>query len=248
MIFCLAREGSMPMKKLYRKDEIWFAVLWIAVYVVGFSLADALSEVMGFPKLVTCAVGTLLSAVLAVFLKTNDLTEHFGLCRPKGERKRVLLYIPLIAISSVDLWNGLEVRVPLSQILTHIISMAFVAFLEELIFRGLLFQGMRKNVRLPVAVAVSSLTFGMGHIINLLTGAPLGDTLLQLMYASAVGFCFTALFLTTGSIVPCILAHGAVNCMSIFAIEPGPAGKLITALIQTALGLGYGFWLLRHEE
>lgn len=234
------------MKKLYQKDELWFAIGWIGAYVVSFSVSDGLSELIGIPKLVTCAVGLVLSAILFAFVKGSGLMGHFGLCRPKGGGKGTLLYLPLIAISSVNLWNGVAVQSPLPQILTHIISMAFVAFLEELIFRGLLFQGMRKNVRLPIAVAVSSLTFGMGHIINLLTGAPLGDTLLQLMYASAVGFCFTALFLTTGSIVPCILAHAAVNCMSIFAIEPGPTVKLLTALIQTALGLGYGLWLLRN--
>ena len=236
------------MKKLYQKDELWFALLWIGLYVVSFSVADGLSEALGIPKLVTCAVGAALSAVLVVFVRAGDLMACYGLCRPKGNRKQVLLYIPLIAISSVNLWNGVAVRSPLPEILTHIVSMAFVAFLEELIFRGLLFQGMRKNVRLTVAMAVSSLTFGMGHIINLLTGAPVLDTLLQLMYAAAVGFCFTAMFLTTGSILPCILSHAAVNCMSIFAIEPGPAGKVITALVQTVLGLGYGFWLLRSEK
>ena len=236
------------MKKLYQRNELWFALLWIGVYVVGFSVADGLSEALGIPKLVTCAVGAALSVVLIVFVKANGLLGHYGLCRPGKIWKRVLLYIPVIAISSVNLWNGVTIWASFPEILTHVVSMAFVAFLEELIFRGLLFQGMRKNVRLPIAVAVSSLTFGMGHIINLLTGAPLGDTLLQLMYASAVGFCFTALFLTTGSIVPCILAHAAVNCMSIFAIEPGPTGKIVIALIQTALGLSYGLWLLRRKD
>ena len=236
------------MKKLYQRDEVWFAVLWIVAYVVSFSVADAISEKLGVPKLVTCAAGLVLSAFLFAFVRRNDLMDFFGLCRPKSEGKRTLLYIPLIAISSVNLWNGVAVRSPLPEIVTHIISMAFVAFLEELIFRGLLFQGMRKNVRMTVAVAVSSLTFGMGHIINLLTGAPVTDTLLQLMYATAVGSCFTAIFLTTGSILPCILSHAAVNCMSIFAIEPTPAGKLATALIQTFLGLGYGLWLLRKKH
>lgn len=236
------------MKKLYQKDEVWFAVLWIGLYVVGFSLGDGLSEKLGMPKLLTCAVGLVLSAVLFRFVKQNGLMGYYGLCRPKGERKRTLLYIPLIAISSVNLWNGVALQASPFEIATHILSMATVAFLEELIFRGLLFRGMRKNVRLPVAVAVSSLTFGMGHIVNLLTGAPVFDTLLQLVYASAIGFCFTALFLTTGSILPCILSHAAVNCMSIFALDPSPVGKIVTAAVQTALGVGYGCWLLRRKK
>ena len=53
------------MKKLYQKDEVWFAVLWIGLYVVGFSLGDGLSEKLGMPKSLTCAVGLVLSAVLS---------------------------------------------------------------------------------------------------------------------------------------------------------------------------------------
>lgn len=233
------------MKKLYKKDELWFAVLWIGLYVVGFSLGDGFSEKLGMPKLLTCAVGLVLSAVLFRFVKQNGLMSYYGLCRPKGER--TLLYIPLIAISSVNLWNGVALQASTFEIATHILSMAFVAFLEELTFRGLLFQGMRKG-GLSAAVIVSSLTFGMGHIVNLLTGAPVFDTLLQLVYASAIGFCFTALFLTTGSILPCILSHAAVNCMSIFALDPSPAGKIVTAAVQTALGIGYGCWLLHRKK
>ena len=31
------------MKKLFQKDEIWFAVIWILVYVLGFGNGDSLS-------------------------------------------------------------------------------------------------------------------------------------------------------------------------------------------------------------
>ena len=122
--------------------------------------------------------------------------------------------------------------------------MCCVGFLEEVIFRGFLFGAMRKN-GLTAAVIVSSLTFGMGHIVNLLTGAPVLDTLLQLVYASAIGFCYTGIYLVSGSIVPCILSHIFVNSTSVFAIEPDERGLLITAIIQTLLGAGYGLWLLR---
>ena len=52
------------------------------------------------------------------------------------------------------------------------VSMLFVGVLEEVIFRGLLFLAMAKD-SMKAAVIVSSVTFGMGHIVNLLSGAPL---------------------------------------------------------------------------
>lgn len=235
------------MKKLYEKDEVWFAVGWIVVYVVGFANADMLSDTIGIPKLITVLLGAVLSAVLLGFIGKNGLAGHFGLCHFRGSLRSVLWFVPLAVISSVNLWNGVTMNVSVTETVLYILSMCFVGFLEEVIFRGLLFRGMcGSNVR--AAILVSSLTFGVGHIVNLLLGAPLFDTLLQLVYATAIGFCYTAIFHTGGSILPCILSHAFVNSTSVFAVEPSREGNLIIAAVQTVLGVGYGLWLLRQTK
>ena len=235
------------MKRLFEKDEVLFAVLWIVVYVVGFSAADAYSESVGMPKLATCVFGLILSCVLFSFVRRNGLLRYVGLSPVKGAGRKFLWFAPLVLISCVNLCFGVTVNVSVGEAVCWVVSMCFVAFLEELIFRGLLFRGMCRN-GLKTAVAVSSLTFGMGHIVNLLLGAPLFDTLLQLVYATAVGFCYTAVFYAGGSILPCILSHAVVNSTSIFAVETGKGGQLLLALAQTLLGVSYGVWLLRRER
>ena len=235
------------MKKLFEKDAVWFAVIWIVVYVVGFSAADALSESIGMPKLITCVFGLVLSLVLLSFVRRNGLLQYAGLCSVKGSGRHFFWFVPLVLISCVNLCCGLTMNVSVTEAVCWVISMCFVAFLEELIFRGLLFRGMcRSGVKM--AVAVSSLTFGVGHIVNLLMGAPLFDTMLQLVYATAVGFCYTALFCAGGSILPCILSHAVVNSTSIFAVEPGETGRLLLALAHRVLGVAYGVWLLHKES
>ena len=57
------------MTKLYRKNEITFAILWIVAYVVLTSLAEALSESLGSPKSVTAAVHLALALVLFFTLR-----------------------------------------------------------------------------------------------------------------------------------------------------------------------------------
>ena len=208
------------MKKLFNKDEVLFAVLWIVIYVVGFANADAISESMGIPKLITVLFGAVLTAILYAFVRRHSLLEYFGLCKVKDDFKNYSYYLPLIIISSVNFWNGSTVNCPMLESLLYIISMCFVGFLEELIFRGFLFKGMcRSNVKW--AIIVSSITFGVGHAVNLLLGAPVLDTLLQLVYASAIGFCYTALFFVSGSIIPCIISHAIINSSSVFAVEAG---------------------------
>lgn len=236
------------MKKLYEKDPVWFAVVWIVIYVLVFGNADNLSEVIGIPKLLTSVVGILLSILLFGFIRKQGLSARFGLCAFKGNYRAFAYFLPLALITSVNLWCGVTWRETVLTVVLHIVSMCCVGFLEEVIFRGLLFKGMCSG-NIKVAIAVSSLTFGVGHIVNLLMGEPLFETLLQLVYASAIGFCYTAVFLAGGSILPCILSHALINSMSIFAREPGHQAQLIIALIQTVLGVSYGLWLLRkHTE
>ena len=235
------------MKNLYRKEPIWFAVLWIVIYVVGFSAADEISENIGIPKLITVILGLLLSVILVGFIHREGLADYYGLCNIKVKAANLAFFIPLILISSVNIWCGLRANLPVATAILSVISMCFVALLEEVIFRGLLFKAMcRDNVK--VAVIVSSLTFGLGHIVNLLLGAPVFETVLQLVYASAVGFCYTVVFLVGGSIVPCILSHDIVNSLSVFALEPSNVWLIIIAVVQTLISTAYGIWLLHRNS
>ncbi|MBQ8536722.1 MAG: CPBP family intramembrane metalloprotease [Clostridia bacterium] len=232
------------MKKLYEKEPVWFAVAWIILYVLAFAIGDALSEAMGQPKMLTTIIGGVLTAVLWGFIRRHDLNKAMGLCPVKGGGRRFLYFVPLILISSVNLWYGLTLNESIAASVMWVTSMCFVGFLEEVIFRGLLFTAMAKE-NLKTAVIVASVTFGAGHIVNLLLGAPLFETLLQLVYASAIGFCYTAILIKGGSLLPCILSHAAVNSLSIFAVQPSHTLRLIVALVMTLISVGYGMWLLK---
>ena len=132
------------------------------------------------------------------------------------------------------------------EVVLFVISMIGVGFLEELIFRGFLFKAMcRDNVK--SAIVVSSLTFGFGHIVNLLRGAELAENLMQLIYASAIGFCFTVLFYVGRSIIPCIIVHALVNSTSIFGVDGNATLQIITTIIITVVSVAYGVYLLRRS-
>ena len=230
------------MKKFFDKQPVWFAVIWIIVYVLAFGNADTISETLGAPKLITAVVGLVLTVVLLLFLRKHSLFPYCGLQRGKGGR--CLWFLPLIAVSTVNFWHGMTLR---EGAALYLISMVWVAILEEVIFRGLLFRAMEKDGR-TAAVIVSSVTFGVGHIVNLLLGAELLSTALQLVEATALGFCFTAVFMVTGSLLPCILSHAFINCTSFFAAEATAAEQVVTCIIVTVVAVGYGLWLLRRNE
>ena len=84
------------MKKLFYKNEILFAVIWIVIYVVGFSNADRISESIGMEKSITAALGLVLSAALYWFVHKNRLSEYMGLCMFQADMKKHLYFLPLM--------------------------------------------------------------------------------------------------------------------------------------------------------
>ena len=71
------------------------------------------------------------------------------------------------------------------------------------------------------AIIVSSVTFGIGHIINLIngSGAELLPNILQIIYAIAIGFAFVMIYYKTKSLLYCILTHSLFNAASAFSNE-----------------------------
>lgn len=236
------------MDRLYRKDEVWFAVCWILVYVIGTSIADMLSVSVGVVKSVTLVFHLLLIAVVLIWLKKNNLFRKYGLCKSEVVPSKFLYYIPLAVIVTCNLWFGVKWNLSVHETAFYIASMLCVGFLEELIFRGFLFKAMSRD-NLRSAIVVSSLTFGIGHIVNLIngSGADLISNIGQVCYAVAFGFLFVILFHRGKSLIPCIAAHGVLNSLSVFADDSkvNETGKIIMAIVLTVWALVYTLILLK---
>lgn len=237
------------LDRIYRKNPLTFALIWIGAYVVLLSLADGISEAIGVQKLVTVIVCAVLTAVLLGWIRKNGKQAYFGLQKPAVPAAKMLFYLPLAVMISVNLWHGAVLNMSVTETALYMISMLFVGVLEEIIFRGLLFRAMAKD-NMKAAVLVSSVTFGMGHIVNLLNGAPLIDSLLQIEYATAVGLLFTTMFLRTGSIVPCIVCHSVLNALSAIANEGAltMTDNIISAAVLTVIPAVYAVYMIKKTE
>ena len=124
--------------------------------------------------------------------------------------------------------------------------MIFVGFLEEIIFRGFLYQAMAKDSERS-AIIVTSLTFGIGHIINLLNGAELVPTLIQIVYATTAGFMFVSILRKGNSLWPCIITHSLVNALSIFN-EPTTITTYIGPIILIVVSVFYSIYINKKVQ
>ncbi|MBP8855659.1 MAG: CPBP family intramembrane metalloprotease [Oscillospiraceae bacterium] len=233
------------LKKLYQKDQSWFAILFIIVYIVGTSVADQLSRNIGVQKSITTLFFVLLIFVLYGFIKRNAMQKEYGLCKVVYPVSKWVFYAPLALVASVNLWFGVQLNMTVIESAFYAFSMLLVGFLEELIFRGLLFKALSKS-NMRAAIIVSSITFGMGHIINLIngSGAELVSTLYQIVYASALGFLFVTIFYCTKSLWPCIITHSVINALSTFINRTMMSTFILPiAFIITLVSLGYALFL-----
>lgn len=237
------------MENLYTKNNLKFTLIWIIIYIVGASVCDALSAYIGIEKCITVAFMLGISIFLIIYVLKNNLNSEFGLCKPQQKAKYFLYYIPLAILISVNCWFGLSLNYSVLETILYVISMLCVGFIEELIFRGFLFKTLQKN-NLKVAVIVSSVTFGFGHIINLFTGANLVNTICQIFYAIAVGFLFVIIFYKSKSLLPCIITHSLVNALSAFdnTSKLSPTMHIIVSVIIMAIAIVYSLVIIKTTK
>ncbi len=230
------------MRKQFEKYETLITILLIILYVVinsycmqNFGLTDYRSTI----------INTVFSIVLFILIVYLKKTSYYGLTGVKNVRK-YLYFIPLLLMLSVNLWNGINISHSGKEITFYILTMFNIGFIEEIIFRGFLFRMMGKD-NVKSAIVVSSITFGLGHVVNLLNGADLVPTLMQMCYAISIGYLFVIIFHKSKSLIPCIVTHSLFNALSIFNVE-NKISLYIASVFLIVMCFTYAIYINRTVE
>ncbi len=232
------------MKKLYEKNELTFAILWIVVYCMA---TIPVRGELGDESPVMTAVLAIIAAGIALFVGKNRLGEKYGLKKWNGKAGDYLFFIPMIILTTGNLWGGFGVAYKGIYQVCAVISMLLIGFIEEMIFRGFLFKSLLERDPVPAAVSISAVTFGIGHIVNLLAGQGGIESLIQVIFAVAWGYLFTLVFYKSGSLIPCIISHGLVDVFSKFQAG-GSDSDYIYAAAAVVISAGYCGYLIRGKN
>ena len=236
------------MNKFYNKSELWFSIFWIILYIVMASLGDKLSSLVGIEQIFTFFILLTMATILITWTIRNGHKEKYGLTKPTKSVKAHLYFIPLIIMISINLWFGVNTELKFINIIFPFLTMLMVGVVEEIVFRGLLFRAMEKDSP-KAAIIVSSITFGFGHIINLLSSGldNLLPNICQVLYATAAGFMFVIIFYKGGSLLPCIITHSLFNAMSVFSSPVMETAniQIITAIVLIIIPTVYSLILLK---
>lgn len=230
------------MKKFYEKNELWFAIAWIVVYC-GVSVP--IRGAYGDESAAMLAGLAVIAAGLLAFVKTAHLEEKYGLVKWRGHAREYLFFLPVLVLMTGNLWGGVGMAYEGTAQLFAVLSMFLVGLVEELIFRGLLFRALLQRDAPPVAITISAVTFGIGHIVNLLAGQGSLESLIQVIFAVAWGFLFTMLFYHSGSLLVCIFVHGMVDIFAKFTTGVSRS-DYIYVTVTILVSIAYCLYLSRR--
>lgn len=231
------------MNKLYAKNDLYFALLWIVIYC---AVTAPLREAFGDDSLWLVGELLIVALILTLFVKRNHLAEKIGLRPFPKDGKRYLYFIPMWFLATGNLWGGVEPVYSGWNQLVAVSTMLLIGYVEEFIFRGLLFSAMLSRYDDRKAIIISSITFGIGHIVNLLTEQLAPETFIQVIFAVAWGFILTMVVYRSKSLWPAIVAHGLVDAFSVFSREQAAPSLLATwiyPLVTIAVALVYCSYL-----
>ena len=228
------------MEKAFKKHETLFTIALIILYVV---INSYIIQNYGTKSYQSVIINTILSFLLIILVIVLNRVKYYGITKPNNYKK-FLYFIPLFIISLFNLRRGIHINNTSSEIIFHILTMINIGFLEEMLFRGFLFKMMERN-NAKTAIIVSSITFGIGHIVNLLNGADLVPTLLQVCYAIAIGYMLVMIFYKSKSIMPCIIFHAVFNCLNIFATGES---SIVSNIILIVMCLAYTLYIIKKTS
>lgn len=163
------------------------------------------------------------------FKKTN-----IWLCSP------LLLVLLIIFIGN----KGLNTTSVADLLFMFMMQFFIVAFIEETFFRGFMLK-MLLSKGINKAIFISSLLFGITHSLQLLGGQPLGETIIQILYAFLVGLVLSALIVNHQSILITITFHAFNN---FFNFMGKIQGSPLFAYIIIAILIGYSLFLLKRAN
>lgn len=233
------------LKALYARNAVTYALVWLGLYLVLNTITGNIAGALEMDINLVGAVPNLVLTIICYYsLKKSGIAEEIGLLTKPAERAPVMLYyLPLLALPLISLAYGIKTSLTVTDVVVLLAMYTSVGFMEEIIFRGLMFKGLVRKWNRYVVVAFISFTFAIGHIVSMVAVAQSGtDTVLQVVNSFVVGFMFMAVVLASGNLTICVVAHILYNFLANISLVGRTT--LAMVLINTVVTVLYFVYLL----
>ncbi|MBC8756376.1 CPBP family intramembrane metalloprotease [Kordia sp. YSTF-M3] len=153
-----------------------------------------------------------------VLIKKWNLTVISGLSTKYAWKFSYLNLIPaylmLLGIASVLSADFTNIELP--NVILLLLSFLGVGFFEEFLFRGVLqslflkkYSSLKSGIFL--GTFIPAFAFGLFHLVNISPDEPIVPVLIQVIFATLIGFFFGVLLLKTNKLMPLVITHALIN-------------------------------------
>ena len=189
----------------------------------------------------------LVICTLLYFAVRHKSIAVLGFCRPKeGSLKKLLFCVPLIVVALSHFVVGPASGLSIGLFAADLFLTLSIGMAEEIYFRGIIC-----NVWLEKgpykAMVISSVLFGISHLMNIAGGAGVLATLLQICFAFIYGLVFALIFIRSGSLIPCILLHALHDMCSFISADGTVTVNVVLGAVQTLILVMYLIYLMKEE-
>jgi len=205
------------LKKLYQNKAVSHSLVWLAIYLVLNTITGNIAGSMDIDTNMVSAIPNLALAIICFYyLRSTGIADDIGLLTKPTERASVMLYyIPLLALPFLNLIYGINSSLSATDVAFILAMYIGVGFMEEVIFRGLMFKALVKKWNRYIVITFISFTFAVGHIVSMVAVGQSGlDTVFQIINAFVVGFMFMSVILASGNLTICIITHILYNFLA----------------------------------
>lgn len=224
--------------------SISYALL-ILIFPVVAGVIVTIMEMENTQAILVQAGLTFLSAAVGIALmaKSSYSLKEYGFTgMTKQAKANAAWFLPLLAVEAFSFLPGFRENLSMGYFLAVVLFTLLVGINEEVYFRGLILKRLsEKGIRF--AAIVSSVLFGIVHMVNLVGGADLTYTGLQIVFAALFGFVCAELVILTKSLIPVILWHFIHDCIGYVTVGEITTPALISVIIQIVLMLAYSVYL-----
>ncbi|MBQ4262262.1 MAG: CPBP family intramembrane metalloprotease [Ruminococcus sp.] len=234
-----------------KKSKVFITVIAMVVLLLFFFTQGAIvmmTNMEGLKSILVRAtvIWLLVIATIVFYLKRNRDLSILGFCKPMAKSsKRVFFYIPLIVIAISHFMCGIDTNKGASFIFANLIFTLAIGFAEEIYFRGIICR-IWIDESVKKAVVVSSTLFAICHLMNVMGGAGITETILQICFAFLYGIVISFVFIIGKSIWSCIAVHTLHDFCSFISIDGSSQMNVILGVIQFVILLCYAIYLSKQ--
>jgi len=243
------------LKRFATSYAVLFSIAIILAAELGMGGVGFLLKRTGLPPFGTVLIVEACFCAYVAWLLTSLRWwgESGFLSRVTG--RAILIFSPWLLLVLLMALDDAGRTAGASTIAATAVFTLMVGFAEEGLLRGVALRALLPGGAMRAAF-LSSLIFGLAHLLNIFQGRDIPSSIVQAIYATFIGIGFAGPRLYSGTIWPAIVIHGLIDFADLAGRdmtrlkEPGPMtiATAVVPIVITGLYALYGVWLIRKYQ